>query len=503
MKPPSPFDSPNLRDDLPRYPPLGQTVRVLGGTVPGPFGYGSSSFVGPVLYLGAVQQLRTDTLLPRDREPCLVDDLNGLGLAPGYYTNARLSGSFNSLPVYAVGGSGSGGGAAGLTGLTPAQATELTTGLSPTQIATLNNLNACQLQTLLTGLNISQIQTITSTLTATQISNLLTNITSTTLTTLVTSLTLPQIQTLTTNFDTTILSDTGITTTQLINLLTTLTAGQITTLTTALTQQQVGLLLQVLTPAQIQALIANLTAAQLQALTSYDPSTIAALVKLPIATLITFLSQAIPSPGPVLGTGTFPPYIPYITSSPSSTPGVFPGYVPVVVDAADGRLYAFVNNSWVNLSSGGSAPTSTPTSFQGWYLYTVSFTYLKLAGAVLTTTVTLETIPADSVLDSVVLSTYPTPAAAFTGTGLSTLQGQIKLDGSIILTGYDMKATASATNFAKNEGNGVGGPNNTLAAQAVQLVVTATGANLNALTAGLLNIWVKTATLPSTVTQAF
>src|SRR5437870_574361 len=105
MRPPSPFDSPLLRGDLPLYPHLIQTVRVTAATVPGPAGYGSSSFIGPVLYVGAVQQLRTDTIMLRDREPCLVNDLNGLGLAPGYY-NGRLAGSYNSLPVYDVGGGG-------------------------------------------------------------------------------------------------------------------------------------------------------------------------------------------------------------------------------------------------------------------------------------------------------------------------------------------------------------------------------------------------------------
>lgn len=74
--------------------------------MPGPSG-GSSSGIGTgtvppsVLYVASTQQLRTDTLSPRDREPCLVVDVNGLGLTTGYYLG-RLAGSYNSLPVYEV-----------------------------------------------------------------------------------------------------------------------------------------------------------------------------------------------------------------------------------------------------------------------------------------------------------------------------------------------------------------------------------------------------------------
>lgn len=61
-----------------------------------------SSVLGPILYIAFTQQLRTDGLLPRDREPCLVDDVNGKGMSPGFYLG-RLAGSHTGLPVYEVG----------------------------------------------------------------------------------------------------------------------------------------------------------------------------------------------------------------------------------------------------------------------------------------------------------------------------------------------------------------------------------------------------------------
>lgn len=89
-----PLIGPMLRDDLPRYPPLLQLIRVTTSTITGPGG-------SPPLHTSYTEQLRTDTLAPRDRESCLAVDVNGGGLAAGYYLG-RLAGSFNNLPVYEV-----------------------------------------------------------------------------------------------------------------------------------------------------------------------------------------------------------------------------------------------------------------------------------------------------------------------------------------------------------------------------------------------------------------
>lgn len=104
MYTPSPFQSPTLRADLPVYPHVSELIRVTSATVTGPSGvaqFAGSSFLGPTLYVAYVQQVRSDSLLPRDRIPCLADDVNGLGLTPGFY-QGRLMNSFNGLPTYAI-----------------------------------------------------------------------------------------------------------------------------------------------------------------------------------------------------------------------------------------------------------------------------------------------------------------------------------------------------------------------------------------------------------------
>lgn len=106
MNRPSPLQPPTLRPDLPSYPPHLQLIRVTPTTIVGPSGTpGVSSanlgVVAPYIYVSVTQQLTTDTLLPRDREPCLVLDVRGTGLLPGYYLG-RLAGTFQSLPLYEV-----------------------------------------------------------------------------------------------------------------------------------------------------------------------------------------------------------------------------------------------------------------------------------------------------------------------------------------------------------------------------------------------------------------
>ena len=103
---PSAFSPPKLGSDLPLYPPVSQLLRVTSATVPGPVGYSQgmvgSSVLSGGLYVSFTQQMRAEgSLLPRDREPCLAADVNGLGLGPGFYIG-RLCGSWTSLPVYEV-----------------------------------------------------------------------------------------------------------------------------------------------------------------------------------------------------------------------------------------------------------------------------------------------------------------------------------------------------------------------------------------------------------------
>lgn len=105
-KGPTPFQAPNYRPDLPTYPVHLQLLRVTAMTVAGPAGYPQSGAPGSSIlaggyYVSFTQQRRTDSGLPQDREPCLVQDVNALGLTPGFYLG-RLAGSWTSLPVYEV-----------------------------------------------------------------------------------------------------------------------------------------------------------------------------------------------------------------------------------------------------------------------------------------------------------------------------------------------------------------------------------------------------------------
>ena len=137
----NPFDSPKLHSDLPIYGLQSQLLRVTAATVAGPSGIAQvagSSVLAPILYVAFTQQMRPDSLLPRDREPCLVAAVRGFALTPGFHLG-RLASSHNSLPVYEVvevGLSGSVGpmgpqgpqGLTGATGSTGSPGTQGTTG---------------------------------------------------------------------------------------------------------------------------------------------------------------------------------------------------------------------------------------------------------------------------------------------------------------------------------------------------------------------------------------
>lgn len=97
---------PFLGQRQPDYPPTDQLVRVTGAYISGPSsgasaGLGTGNTAPTVLFIASVQQLRTDTLAPRDREPCLVTEPNGATLSAGYYLG-RLAGNYQGLPVYEV-----------------------------------------------------------------------------------------------------------------------------------------------------------------------------------------------------------------------------------------------------------------------------------------------------------------------------------------------------------------------------------------------------------------
>ncbi len=288
----NPFGPPKLRDDLPRYPVVTQLLRVTAATVPGPSG-GASTGPGvgnvppSVLYVSSTQQLRTDTLAPRDREPCLAVEASGAALTAGYYIG-RLAGSYGGLPVYEVVASTGGGstgpkgdkgdtgatGGAGpvgpagssglLPGLTVQQLASVNASLTPLQITALNNLTACQLQVLM-QLPMTNIQTLGASLTPTDLANVVDALPYTKLQQIVT--TLPTHQILGAASADPLLY-------QALNQA--LTPAQVNTVLFNLSAQRVSTLAG-LTPAQL-GVVAGLTVPQLQALTNMTQTQVSAIV---------------------------------------------------------------------------------------------------------------------------------------------------------------------------------------------------------------------------------
>lgn len=224
-----PFTAPHLNPDLPIYPVHLQLLKIGGGTVAGP----TSDIL---LYAASTQQLVPATLKPRNREPCFVLDVNGLGLPPGYHLG-RLAGSWQELPVYESV-------CCPPEGLTEDQLNQLASGMySHYQLHNLYNLNPCQLQVLITALSVTQIGTLTSSMTANQLGNLVD----------------------------------ALTVAQLMNMVLNLTTAQLMQLSSALTPYQMNQLVQVLTVQQIQGLTV-LSDYQLQQLMTFSPDYIALLV---------------------------------------------------------------------------------------------------------------------------------------------------------------------------------------------------------------------------------
>ena len=330
---PSPLNPPTFRADLPTYPVHDQVVRVTNKTIPGPSGYMSSSVLGASLYIGFTQQLRNDTLIPRDREPCVVLDLNRYGLAPGYY-NARLAGSYQSVPVYEVGGSPVNPVLAlrPASGLTPAQVESLST-LTTEQLAVLGNLTPCQLQVLLEALPLSQIQTLTLSITSTQLYNFVNLMTADELLALYNQLTTSQIRVLVSNLD----------------------FNEVHTLTNALTVQQLWQLIINLTPTELQivacdscadleylfsevtvaelnTVLDQLTTAQTKTLFSLPPTQIVTLIdEFTIAQIQTFLTgRPVPPSVPIT------PYAPTLTGTQTNL--VIPLFIEVFAPVLNGNV---------------------------------------------------------------------------------------------------------------------------------------------------------------------
>jgi len=169
-------------------------------------------------------------------------------------------------------------------------------------------------------------------------------------------------------------------------------------------------------------------------------------------------------------------------------------------DSDDGQ--AVQAEGWLQVAAGGDGDDgeATQASENGevWIKYTKPYTDFQTAGT--TITVTLDPGAAKQFIHEIVLNV----SVAFAGTGLTMVSGQLLYDTGSIISLLDMKSTTtgyqsdSTTNapkanwpFASALGMG-----SLIAAKPLKITVTSSGANLSALSAGELEVWVNVSTLP-------
>jgi hypothetical protein len=133
-----------------------------------------------------------------------------------------------------------------------------------------------------------------------------------------------------------------------------------------------------------------------------------------------------------------------------------------------------------------------------WIKYTKPYTDFQTAGT--TIDVTLNAGAAGQFIHEIVLNV----AVAFVGTGITSIDANLKYDTVSIIsllnlattaTGYQADSIANATKGEWPKGNALGIGSLT-AAKVLKVTVTSFGANLSALTAGSLEVWVNVSTLP-------
>lgn len=124
-----------------------------------------------------------------------------------------------------------------------------------------------------------------------------------------------------------------------------------------------------------------------------------------------------------------------------------------------------------------------------WTKYTVG--YAALQTAALTNTVELLSLPAKGVLEAIIMK----HSTAFAGTSITDVKLSVGTvsEADRFLESFDVDSAVADGNFAESvmaELLSFSG------ATSVKLKATAVGANLSALSAGSVDIWVKTSTLP-------
>lgn len=142
-------------------------------------------------------------------------------------------------------------------------------------------------------------------------------------------------------------------------------------------------------------------------------------------------------------------------------------------------------------SPGPQGPTGAAGADSNpWYRYTISYTQLQTSG--LTNEIQYALLPARGVIDAVLIKS----ATVFAGTSISSLTFEIGINGETNrhIAGYDALASVSDTNNVLAEVRDFFSLSST---KSLRIKATAVGANLSALNAGFLEVFVKWAVLPT------
>jgi hypothetical protein len=130
-------------------------------------------------------------------------------------------------------------------------------------------------------------------------------------------------------------------------------------------------------------------------------------------------------------------------------------------------------------------PTKTLTAGQTFDKYSISLADLKALGANTSGSIVLTSLPAGTIVTHVFLK----HSTALVGPSLSAATARVNANSKNFATAYDVFAAVSATafdyddeaQFIKYDG-----------AANLQVTITLTGANANALTAGAIDVYVET-----------
>jgi len=142
------------------------------------------------------------------------------------------------------------------------------------------------------------------------------------------------------------------------------------------------------------------------------------------------------------------------------------------------------------VSGNPTVAVSVTSAVGGWTKVTVG--YASMSAAATSKTILLHTLAAAGDISDVVIKA----STVFAGT--TTLTADVTVSGNNVITSHDLKAAVSGTNFAAvyRDDSPYLKVWDFGSTTAINLVVTSTGANLDQLTQGSVDVWLKIASLP-------